>query len=292
VTNIAIVIPTHNRCEDLRNVLDQIYNQRIVGDIKLYPIVIIDGSSDGTKEMINNFYPHVVQIFGDGSWWYTKSINEGIRYSLKNNFDFILTMNDDCLIDENYVSTILSDQRTLPSNSILGSISFSIEQPTRVIFSGVKQIIWWRYKNVHYLKEGTNVSNQKLQGIYKTFELPGRGILIPIHVFDKIGIFNEKFVQYGSDTEFIYRSLEYNVNVFISWNAKIYTYLSKTGKGSIYAKESLITFLKNYFDKYSRNYIPNIARIIWNYGYKLIIPVTLIVKILGQLKNHFRNEEI
>lgn len=287
---LALLIPTHNRCKELEQLLRSLDGQKIEKSIEVVPIIIVDGSEDGTLEMLVRHFPKAKVIKGNGTWWYTKSINEGFRFALKRDFDFVLTMNDDCLLDDYYINNLLKDYYDLSvqNRCILGSISFSVEEPQKIVFSGIKKIIWWRYKVKYYHEINSNILQDNIKGIRKSCSLPGRGILIPTNLLEELGLFDEKFKQYGSDSDFIFRARENNIKVFISWNAKLYTYISKTGEGSIHTKERFSKFVKNFFNPYARNNLMVTSRLVWRYGYKLLFPLTMIIKVAGHFKNHFK----
>ena len=56
-------------------------------------------------------------------------------------------------------------------------------------------------------------------------------MLIPRAILNAIGYFDEKFPQYGSDTDFCYRARETGFDIFISYKALIFSEWTQTGKG-------------------------------------------------------------
>ena len=43
-----------------------------------------------------------------------------------------------------------------------------------------------------------------LSGVRPSIVLSGRGILYPISIFDRFGLYDERLVQYSSETDFTY----------------------------------------------------------------------------------------
>jgi GT2 family glycosyltransferase len=61
---IHIVIPVHNRKNFTRDCLISLRDQTI----EHKTIIVDDGSSDGTREMLQVEFPEIVVIEGDGPW--------------------------------------------------------------------------------------------------------------------------------------------------------------------------------------------------------------------------------
>ena len=59
ISQVSVVIPTLNRVHTLRRAIDSVISQTY----KAHSIVVIDdGSTDGTSEMINEYYPQIIFI--------------------------------------------------------------------------------------------------------------------------------------------------------------------------------------------------------------------------------------
>ena len=200
-----IVIPTHNRWERLRCVLKQIKEQSSkFSDIKI--VVVADGCTDRTLQFLPREFPNIIIVEGDGSWWFTKSLNEGIKRAMNFSPDFILTMNDDVELKSDYFDQLFKAVELKNENCLIGSISFSVEEPHLLTFSGVKKLKKWRLKQQFYHKVYSNDLYGKLNGIHESVLLPTRGLLIPSQVFKDGLYFDESMPQYGSDYDFVLNS--------------------------------------------------------------------------------------
>ncbi len=274
---IAAIIPTFNRKEKLDIILTQLCTQKGTDDIKLEIIVCVDGSSDGTDEMIKKKFPLVHTVSGDGNWWYTKSMNMGFQYAQQLNPDFVLTLNDDVEVDNYYVSILLTDFLSIGRKDIvLGSLSVSNDERRLVHFAGSKQ-------------NGTSVLSVKnyfpplemiydrvvLSGIHPSRELAGRGILIPNALLVNLNYFDESLPQYGSDTDFCLKVRKSGGDVLISWNAIVKVNVGLTRIRSESGRESLRVFLKDLFDKHSHYSIRKFILLEYRYAN----PVKLIWKV-------------
>lgn len=285
---IVTVIPTFNRKELLRGVIKQLFEQELK-NVSLEIVVVIDGSTDGTIEMIQQEFPLVKTVEGTGDWWYTKSMNEGFQYAHNLSPDYILTLNDDLIFDTTYVQTLIDDLLGTDKNGIMGSISLTFEEPHKIFFSGVKETNFNTYKSVGYHKAFTYTDISKLSGVYPSTQLPGRGMLIPISILTKLNYFDEGFIQYGSDTEFCYRAKKNGFNVYVSWNAKIFSHWKETGIGSPFIKQSFFSYSKNvFFNKKSSRYLGNNIRMLKKHFNRFLFPVLLSKVILAKFSVYFK----
>jgi GT2 family glycosyltransferase len=250
---IGAVIPTFNRARSLRTILTCLQAQRPgAREFTVIPIVVVDGSTDGTLEMLATEYPAATIVHGDGNWWYTRSVNEGIKKARELNCDYILTLNDDLTFSPDYIDTIVADHLTAGPDSIIGSISLSATTPRLITFSGVSRVTR-TLKEYNYLPKFCTVSEDNLSGVKASVVLSGRGILYPISIFDRFGLYDERLVQYSSETDFTYTASCNGIPVLISYNARVYENVQLTSAGAVYNNPSLRTLFRSFRNKYSIN---------------------------------------
>jgi len=245
---LFIVIAVFNRKEITLNCISLLHDQ----DYQEFNVVVVDdGSSDGTYEAIRTEYPEVHLIKGTGDWWWTKSTNEGIKFAINKGADTILILNNDIIFSENYLSKMVNISKHNPK-AIIGSLDITKEEPKRIFFSGVKRIIWWKAKQIKYHK-GYDLYDPTMNGLHKSICLNGRGTIIPVEVFNKIGFLDEeRLPQYASDFDLTIRADKAGISTFISWDAVVYSYVKETGAGKPFIKQSFGVFLKSFFGKYSQ----------------------------------------
>jgi GT2 family glycosyltransferase len=249
---IGAVIPTFNRKESLRTILTCLQGQSYSRPITTIPIVIVDGSTDGTLEMLETEFHSIPVVRGDGNWWYTRSINEGIKKARQLACNYILTLNDDLTFSTDYVNTIVADHLAAGPGSVIGSVSLSASTPRLITFSGVSRITR-TLKEYNYIPKFSPVDETALSGVRPSVVLSGRGILYPAAIFDRLGLYDEKLVQYSSETDFTYTASRNKVPVMISYNARVYENVRLTSAGAVYNNPSLRAVLRSFRNKYSIN---------------------------------------
>ena len=102
---VLIIIPAYNEEKNIGYVIDSIndYNKKNGNNYDV--IVINDGSTDNTEQiLVNNRIPHINLIHNLGIGG---AVQTGYKYALKNNYDIAVQFDGDGQHDINYVKTII-----------------------------------------------------------------------------------------------------------------------------------------------------------------------------------------
>src|SRR5688572_24387948 len=109
---LCIVIPVHNRLQFTKDCLESLEKQTVRPD-KI--IIVDDGSTDGTEEVLAEMFPHVDVLRGDGTLFWTASINMGIRHAMLLGADHVMTLNNDTVASPTFVENMLRASRAVPT---------------------------------------------------------------------------------------------------------------------------------------------------------------------------------
>lgn len=247
---IGVVIPTYNRKDCLRCLLDQLRGQ-VSDQFDMFTVVVVDGSTDGTLEMLETEFPSIHIVLGNGNWWWTRSVNEGCRLAVKKNADAVLLLNDDIELEGNYLQNLVKAAEEEPE-AVIGSLNLTREKERRIFFSGAGRLRWWDGKLQKY-HPFLAPCPETLSGLHHSIVLPGRGLLIPAVVFKTIDYFNEKALpHYKADYEFVLRANKHHLQTLISWDSVIYVQVQSTGAGATFTRQGFFTFFRSIFKKHSR----------------------------------------
>ncbi|MES2388312.1 MAG: glycosyltransferase family 2 protein [Bacteroidota bacterium] len=289
---IAVVIPTFKRKACVDTLCSQLLAQ-VLQSVKLEIIVVVDGKTDGTWELLADKYPCVHKIAGNGNWWFTRSVNEGFKYADKQLApDFGLILNDDLEVEPNYIQTLYEALLSVDSeNSIMGSATLTTGNPQKVYFAGTRKIIRWRFKSINYVPFFSDYDAASFTGIRPSESLPGRGTLVPFTILKALNYLDEVFVQYASDDDFCLRALKKGFKVFISLDARVYSHIDLTGVGASYIKYPFKVFLKSLFNPYSSLHLGTALRMVLRHGDKRVLPLGIAIAVAGKFKAYFFNKK-
>ncbi|HEX2847752.1 MAG TPA: glycosyltransferase family 2 protein [Chitinophagaceae bacterium] len=246
---IFIVIAVFNRKQLTLNCLSSLQKQTF-GDFKT--IVVDDNSSDGTADAIRKHFPDIHIVMGDGNLWWAGGTNAGIEYVMNklnpSKDDFILTLNNDLEVGEDYLE-IMHGHASSNTNWMLGSVSVDIDDTRLLSFCGVSwNEITGRY---HSKAKDYNYSYPELlrkSQFIRSDVLPGRGTLIPMAVFDKIGLFDSKrFPQYAADEDFSLHARRSGWQLVIPTDLYLKSHITATGVDVGKARFSLKFYKQLFF---------------------------------------------
>jgi GT2 family glycosyltransferase len=230
---IYIVIPVFNRKHFTKECLISLRKQT---NQEFKVIVVDDGSTDGTAEMLKTEFPEVEVLFGDGGLFWTASVNLGIKHALKQGAPYIMTLNNDLEAAPDFIESTYKWMAQKP-DAVIGALEMdaATKEPA---FGG---------ELVKYLLQ--ELSKEEQHGLHKVSYLPGRGLLIPRAVFEKVGLFDQdNFPHYVADYDFTHTALRNGFELFCNYDAKLYTYPEESGERKNRQSKSIKNFYNHLFD--------------------------------------------
>jgi len=282
---VFIIIPVFNRIEMTLQCLEAIHKQTF----KDHQIIIVDdGSTDGTGGIIKKKYPLVEILQGDGTYFWTKCLNEGILHikPKMTERDFVLHINNDTTFEDSYIQRLLNFHELHP-NSIVGSLNYDPES-RMVSHLGVYHNQWTPFIKQNYREEEIELSRLKGIDYLKTVNIAARGLLIPAYVINRVGLFDDKnFPQYRSDEDYGIRCIKSGINVYISTAAIVYNSRMNTGWDHTIHKVTFREFYKSLFSLLSTNNL----YIRWNWAKKnsAIPPVYYCLDVVKLIAGFFKS---
>ncbi|MGI4824432.1 MAG: glycosyltransferase family 2 protein [Janthinobacterium lividum] len=236
---LYIVIPVFNRWRYTQECLKSL---RLQSSLAFRTIVVDDGSTDETAAALARDYPEVEVVTGNGNLFWTAGVNLGIRRALALGATQVLTLNNDVVAAPDFVAKMLTVAAQRPS-AVLGALEFDAATG-EAIYGGER--LDFKTNTRHDLLEELPPSQRT--GLHPVTYLPGRGLLIPKAVIDKIGLFDEKRLpHYLADFDYTSVARRAGFPVYCNYDAHLSTYPEESGQTLTRKQRSLKGYLQHLF---------------------------------------------
>lgn len=205
---MSIIIVNWNTKELLQNCLTSVYKQ--AGSVNYEVIVIDNGSTDGSPEMVSNDFPQVILVRNLENKGFAAANNQGITIAKGR---YVLLLNSDTVILNSALSKtvafadahleaavvgcrVLNPDRTLqptcfmfPSllNTFLSS-TYLYKLFPKSRFFGRERMTWW--------DRGDTREVDVVTGCF---------MLVRREAIEQVGLMDERFFMYGEETDWCYR---------------------------------------------------------------------------------------
>jgi GT2 family glycosyltransferase len=236
---IYILLPAHNRREVTRRLIECLRDQTYQN---YHLILIDDGSTDGTEEMVRSEISSLTVIKGNGNWWWAGSLQQGFEWLRENGVNsdaLILLINDDVRFFPDYLERavrVMADKK-----GVLVLSRFWSSDTGKMSETGV-------FADMRHLSFTIADSPERINC------LTTRGLFVYWGDILSIGDFYPKLLpHYLSDYEYTMRAFRKGFKCETSPDLLIIPDENETGRRS-FEDLGLIEFFKCFFSKKS---VPN-----------------------------------
>lgn len=192
---VTVIIPNLNGKEYIEACLDSLGRQ----DVGPVPMVIVDnGSTDGSPELIKEKYPGVHLIKLDKNYGFCRGVNEGIRAS---HTKYVLLMNNDMTVEKDFVRHLVEavekDEKIFSCQARM----LQMDQPEKIDSAGdFYCALGWA------LSRGKGCDARLFQSPGKIFSACAGAAIYRRSILDEIGYFDERHFAYLEDVDIGYRA--------------------------------------------------------------------------------------
>lgn len=276
---IVAVIPVHNRVEQTVRCLQSLAAGTVAPEV----VVVDDGSEDGTTDRLRRQFPAVVTLAADGEQWWAGATNLGVRRALADGADFVLTINNDCVLGRRAVQALLEADRT-HGPALLVSQRYDLDDPERCWSAGV--FFDW---------DSRRVLRAAPVGGEDPFPIDAGGassMLIPRRCFEEIGPFDaDRLPQNWADYDFQLRAQAAGWKVLSVPRSVVYVDLSTVGPrlGPITTPGEALRLVTSFRSPY---YPPHVWRFFRRHAPARRLPLVVLYRYLGlvaSVARHYRN---
>lgn len=203
------------------------YNDKCIESIlgstiapKLQVVVVDNASTDHSLELLQDRWKENSQVKIiplDKNYGFSEANNVGIKWAIRNGFEYFLILNNDTEIRKDAIEKMM-DAHKETGAIVVPKIVYS-DKPDTIWYAGgqFSRIIW---------KPIPNGINQKDMGQYdksrQCFFANGCSVFLSKDIIQKLGVLDEKFFLYYEDAEYSLRARKKQVTVWYCAEAIVY----------------------------------------------------------------------
>lgn len=204
-----------------------------IDDFKLTIIVVDNNSAERLNLRDESFGKIELKIIANEvNLGFSGGQNVGIKYALENGADYVLILNNDTYVDENFLKELIeaveADKSigiTVPKIYFATGFEFHKER-----YSGKEKgkVMWYAggemdWKNIIGHNHGVDdVDEGQFDKLGETEVATGCCMLVKREVFEKIGYFDERYFLYYEDADLTMRVKDMGSKIFYVPKAKIW----------------------------------------------------------------------
>jgi len=192
--DISVNLCTYNRAEMLQNVLTSLINQETRGEFTFEVVVIDDGSTDSTQEILKKVSMNsglIIRYFREERVGVAAARNRGV---VESKGEWIAFIDDDETAEPNWLLELVTTARTSGADCIGGTLKLMLGEDARNIAATARK----------HLGE-----NPRFGWFQKRFTYTGPGTgnsLVRRILFETVGLFDANLRVVGEDQDFFRRA--------------------------------------------------------------------------------------
>jgi GT2 family glycosyltransferase len=222
---VAVVLLNYDGWQDTLECLNSL--DKIIGNL-ITTIVVDNDSPSKPADILNEVRSHVdhfIQAPRNGGFAYGNNL--GIRWALENGYQYILLLNNDTVVEQDFLEKMLNKFKDEPNLGVLGCRILNYYKPERVWFNGAK-INWWKGIGQHYdFGKGLDMVCYHEKNDY----ISGCVFLVKDEVFYKVGLLDEDYFMYFEDVAFSQAVLNAGYKIDYAPDAIVYHKIGASGGG-------------------------------------------------------------
>jgi GT2 family glycosyltransferase len=213
---VYIVILNYNSYDDTAECIDSLKNI----DYPNYSIVIVDNNStDESQQKLRENFKDIYMIFSESNRGYANGNNLGIVYALNSGADYICVLNNDVVVEKDFLCEIIEEFEKDSLIGIAGACICDYYEKDKIqsfganinLFTGLAQP---SFKGDNYKK--LNVESKEVD------YLGGACFVIKKDVFSKIGKIPENYFLFFEETEFCLRAKKNGFKLVCLKKSRVY----------------------------------------------------------------------
>lgn len=191
-------------------------------------LVVDNGSSDGSEQLLRNEFPEIEVIQTGANLGFAGGNNVGIRHALCQAADYVLLLNNDTVVDPDFITPLVNAAAADPQAGILCSKIFFHDPPNVIWFAGANffpSLGWGRHRG-YGKRDGVQFDQPG-----KTDRPTGCAMMVTRRLCETAGLLREEMFCYAEDLDWGLRARKVGFKVLYVPASKVWHKVSRATGG-------------------------------------------------------------
>jgi len=208
---VFVIIVTYNALH--REWIDHCMASLAASSVPLIPVIIDNGSVDGTREYVPAHFPDAVWLPQEKNLGFGQANNIGIQYALEQGADYVVLLNQDATLAPNAVAHMVE-----------ACAEDQLVSPLQLNGDGTKLDSIFKEKLIQTRSSLFDdiFAEQPIHDAYVGGDYSAACWLLPVKLIREIGGFNPIFFHYGEDDNYLHRVQYHGFRVALSPKARMF----------------------------------------------------------------------
>ena len=231
ISHIKVLILNWNGKDLLKSCLDSV----IAIDYSNFSVMVIDnGSSDGSLDIITDNYPGVEILSLDKNYGFSGGYNRYLKQLKDESSEFIMLLNNDTVVDSAILNSFIHAKEQFGDNQIYGGKIYYQDNPEVIWYAGGKVNLKWGYISHRGIRKQ---DSPEFSNPMKTDYVTGCCLFTSNKVINKLNGFDEQFDMYGEDVDLCLRAIKIGIQCYYWPKAKLWHHVSASSGGAFTIKK-------------------------------------------------------
>lgn len=198
--------------------------------------------------------------------------NIGIKFALKQRADYVLLLNNDTVVTEDFLLSLVKTALNTIKTGIIGC---------KIKYFDNKDKIWFSGGYIDFFKGAFYHREDDCSGQRKSDFITGCLMLIPSEVIKKVGYFDESYFLNVEDIDFSCRVRDTGYALIVNCNVVIYHKVSSS-IGGLFSLKHQYYFHRNRMLFFSKR-LKGIRKILFfSFQFSIAVPIWIVIHLLKQ----------
>ena len=241
-SNIAIILVNWNGTQDTLECLASLQNVKQ----PFFDCLVVDNASNQDPETkIKEAFPEIIYFGLDKNLGFAGGNNIAIEYSIKNNYEFILLLNNDTIVEPDFLAQLVDCLKNNCKLQAVQPLIYNNSYPKKIWSTGG---IW-----NNWIGDSFTIKKNPSQSNYTNRDwLTGCAMLIRTSVLKDVGAFNENLFAYYEDVDLSFRINKRGNTLAVVPASIIYHKVSASVNASAPNREGRLNPLVHYWNARNR----------------------------------------